>query len=288
MRSNAYRPRRPTPIESRRSYYRRRRRAGDAPRRRSSAGSSAVGSRTSSSDNDPPTDIWARALPLLVVAYLAARAQRPRPHPLERRRRTSPSRRSSSPSSSSPGWPPTGPRRRGVERPRRIGPAELAVFVVVPAVPSIISASGATRSQTVIRPSPCSPSCGRSPATACCRCCGGPAAHAGPARRAVQRRRPRPAAAAAVHDVPVHQRRGLAGRRHADGACTSSCSASSSSSARCSCCRGAVADARPEPLRDRGGGRRAGRRHACRRRALDGSRADAARPPTTGPPSASG
>ena len=33
---------------------------------------------------------------------------------------------------------------------------------------------------------------------------------------AAQRRRPGPAAAAAVHDVPVHQRRGLAGRRHAD------------------------------------------------------------------------
>ena len=56
---------------------------------------------------------------------------------------------------------------------------------------------------------------------------------AGPAP---ERPRPRPAAAAAVHDVPVHQRRVLAGRRHARTVrCTSPCWACSSSSGRRSC-----------------------------------------------------
>ena len=100
----------------------------------------------------------------------------------------------------------------------RIGAAELAVFIVVPAVPSLVVGQWGDALQTVVdgRRHP-RRALGASPATA-----SSPLMRwawqrtLAAAAAAVQRARPGPAAAAAVHDVPVHQRRGLAGGRHAD------------------------------------------------------------------------
>ena len=197
--------------------YGRRRGGGATSWRGSSGGSSSGACRTSSSATTRRRQIWARALPLLVVAYLllglnALDLERLEPRREPRRRRLRHRRRGLT-------WVVANRLRgrRWFERPRDIGAAELAVFIVVPAIPSLVVGQWGDALQTVLTASPSSPSLwaltsyGVSAAAAL-----GVAAHRGPARAAVQRRRPGPAAAAAVHHVPVHQRRGVAGRRHAD------------------------------------------------------------------------
>ena len=149
----------------------------------------------------------------------AARPQRPRPRRLERGREPRRRRRSSSPSLVVTWVVANRLRgRRWFERPQQIGPAELAVFIVVPGrAVARRRPVGRRAADGRRRRSPSSPCCGRSPATACSPLLRwAVAADDGPAAAAVQRRRPGAAAAAAVHDVPVHQRRGVAGGRHAD------------------------------------------------------------------------
>ena len=86
--------------------------------------------------HDSAAEIWARALPLLVVAYLLLGLNALDLRELERRRepRRRRVRRRSAPSSR--GSSPTGCAAAGwFERPRHIGAAELAVFIVVPGRP---------------------------------------------------------------------------------------------------------------------------------------------------------
>ena len=188
--------------------------------RGSSGGSSSGGCRTSSSGTTRRRRSGAGPLPLLVVGLPPARAQRPRRLPSwsltknlvvagvrRRRRRRHVGRRQP------PARPPAGSSARtriGAgragrvhRRPRRPVAARRAVgrrrcrrwstAVAILAVLWAITSYGVAAADRAGRGS------ARWPQLAA----------------AVQRRRPGPAAAAAVHDVPVHQRRGLAGRRHA-------------------------------------------------------------------------
>ena len=141
----------------------------DADRRtaRSSSGSSGGASRTSSSATTRRPQIWARAAAAARRRLPAPRPQRPRPEALEcgrepRRRRLRRRRLVVT-------WFVANRLRgrRWLERPPAIGWPELAVFIVVPALPSIVVGQWGDAAADVARGGrPARRPVGRSPATA--------------------------------------------------------------------------------------------------------------------------
>ena len=241
-------------------------------------GSSAVGARNTEierwfirrgvphfiDDYAPTTDIWNRSLPMLGIAYVAGglNALKLREWSWQRNVATA----VVIVAVLVAGWAliNLARHRRPFVVPDVVGTPELALFLIGPTIPSLLFGQGGDAFQTLVegagdprRHLPRHQLCGARTARL------GGSAERSPALDAREPGRPRPAVAAAVHHVPVHQRRGVAGGRHPHRAAVRR-HAGDLLRARCRvrAVAGARHHARPRHLRQLGRGPRRGRRYA--------------------------